>query len=460
MLALGIDPGEDALSLALVELSGRTPRLVGAWREPRSALGLAEHVRAMRERHCPAAPDAVATALPGRQATFRLLRLPFVDPARLAATVPFELESVVPFDLAEAVTSHVPVERADGQTTVLAAIATREAVRRHLDEMREAGIDPAIVEVGPIATAGIFERGPGDLLVVEAREDGALALLRQGSLAALHALDAGTASGDEEMRRRLRWSLLATSGEGVAPKVAAIGAGADVARSVAAEAGIPVTDAHRLLPTWLDAAPLENLRAIALAARAAGIAKTGTNLRSGDLSYHAPSEEARRQMRSTGVLAAVAAGLALASLGATVAARRSELAALRSRIASEVRSVLPGAAPGGERDQLESAIEGLRKRRSTLTGASGERPPVLELMRSILAAVPERIPFEVDDFALDPDGLRMHARTDSYESVDVIKRALKDVPGARDAEVKDVKTGVDGRVEFRASVDLGPKDAS
>ena len=111
-----------------------------------------------------------------------------------------------------------------------------------------------------------------------------------------------------------------------------------------------------------------------------------------------------------------------------------------------------------ERAQLESAIDGLAKRRATLTGATGDRPPVLEIMRSILAAVPERVPFEVDDFSLDPDGLRMHARTDSYESVDVIKRALADVPGARDAEVKDVKTGVDGRVEFRASVDLGAKE--
>ncbi len=460
MLALGIDPGEEALSLALVELSGRAPRLVGSWREPRGSAPLPDHLREAVARHCPTAPDAVATALPGRQATFRLLRLPFSDASRLAATVPFELESVVPFDLGDAVTSYVPVERGEGSTTVLAAIAPRDAVRRHLDEMRLAGLDPAIVDVGPIATAGVFERGPSDLLLVEAREDGAIALLRHGSLSALHALDAGARSGDDETRRRLRWSLLATAGDGPAPPVTVVGSGADVAREVASEAGLAVTDAHRQLPAWLDGAPLEHLRAIALAARAAGLAKTGTNLRSGDLAYHAPSEEARRQLRSTGVLAAVAAVLALASLGATVAARRSELAALRSQIAGEVRAVLPTAAPGGERGQLESAIDGLRKRRSTLTGASGERPPVLEVMRSILAAVPERVPFEVDDFALDPDGLRMHARTDSYESVDVIKRALKDVPGARDAEVKDVKTGVDGRVEFRASVDLGSREAS
>lgn len=460
MLALGIDPGEEALSLALVETSGRAPRLVGSWQEPRTAAPLAEQVRAAVAAHCPAPPDAVATALPGRQATFRLLRLPFGDQARLAATVPFELESLVPFELADALTSFTPVERADGHTTVLAAIAPHAAVRRHLDEMKDAGLDPSIVEVGPIATAAIFERGPGDLLLVEAREDGAVALLRGGSLAALHALDVGAGPGEDEARRRTRWGLLATAGDGAPPAVAAVGPGAVAAGEVASAAGLAVDDPHRHLPAWLSTAPLGHVRAIALAARAAGVARTGTNLRAGDLSYHAPSEEARRQLRSTAMLAAVAGGLALASLAATVAARRSELGSLRSRIASEVRSVLPSAAPGGERAQLESAIEGLRKRRATLTGTSGDRPPVLEIMRSILAAVPERVPFEVDDFALDPDGLRLHARTDSYESVDVIKRALQDVPGARDAEVKDVKTGVDGRVEFRASVELGPGEPS
>lgn len=460
MLALGIDPGEEALSLALVELTGRTPRLVGSWREPRVSGPLAAQLRAVIAERCPSPADVVATALPGRQATFRLLRLPFVDQARLAATVPFELESLVPFDVSGAVTSFAPVERSEGHTTVLAAIAPHEAVRRHLDELREAGIDPAIVEVGPIATAGLFDHGTGDLLLVEAREDGAMALLRHGSIANLHALDAASRAGDEETRRRIRWSLLATVGEGAPAPVSVVGPGALTASAVASEAGLAVEDAHRHLPTWLVSAPLEHLRAIALAARAAGLTRVGTNLRGGDLAYHAPSEEARRQLRTTAILAAVAGSLALASLGATVAARRSELSALRSRVASEVRSVLPSAVPGGERTQLESAIEGLAKRRSTLTGASGDRPPVLEIMRSILAAVPERVPFEVDDFSLDPDGLRLHARTDSYESVDLIKRALKDLPGSRDAEVKDVKTGVDGRVEFRASVELGPKEAS
>ena len=220
MLALGVDPGEDAVSLALVEVAGRAPRLVGSWREPRDpSMGLSEQLRACVATHCKSSPDAVATALPGRQATFRLLRLPFADQARLAATVPFELESLVPFELSTAITSFAPLDRSNGGTTVLAAIAPREAVRAHLHDLRTAGLDPAIVDIGAVATAGLFERAL-DLLVVEAREDGAVALLQDDHLAALHALDAGDRGGDDEMRRRIRWGLLAIAGE-KRPEVAA-----------------------------------------------------------------------------------------------------------------------------------------------------------------------------------------------------------------------------------------------
>jgi hypothetical protein len=112
------------------------------------------------------------------------------------------------------------------------------------------------------------------------------------------------------------------------------------------------------------------------------------------------------------------------------------------------------AVAGTERTQLEAAIETLSRRRDTLAGGASSRPPVLELLRAISESVPAATPLEVQDLTVDPEGIRIHARTDSYESVDVVKRALQAVPGAGDAQVRDVKTGVDGKVEFRASLDF------
>ena len=173
----------------------------------------------------------------------------------------------------------------------------------------------------------------------------------------------------------------------------------------------------------------------------------------------APSEEARRQLRIAGFLGAAVVVLALASFVAAIAARRAELAQYRAEVARTVAGVLPGAAPGTERTRLEGAIDGLEARRKVLGGGS-DRPKTLDLLRSIKDAVPEQVTVTVDDFAVDDDGVRLHARTDSYESVDVVKRSLQDVPGLYSPEVKDVKAGVDGRIEFRIGLRFAPETRS
>src|SRR5262245_60288487 len=120
MLVLGVDRQPGEFVLALLETSGRGCRLVGSWVVPEGAPETrAEHLRDAISVHCPRAPDAVATALDERCLTHRILRLPFGDPSRLAATVPYELESLVPFDLEAAVTTFTVLGRANGSAEAL-----------------------------------------------------------------------------------------------------------------------------------------------------------------------------------------------------------------------------------------------------------------------------------------------------------------------------------------------------
>jgi len=455
MLALGIDASRERFTIALVEATGRTPRLVGSWSEPRDAgRERAEQLRALIERHCPARPDAVGTAMPGTSISHRILRLPFADASRLAATVPFELESLVPFDVESGVIAFTVIERDGDGATVLAAIAQRTEVQRHLDEMAAAGVDPAVLDVGAVALAGLLRPRANDLLVIEPRDDGGVVLLREGRLAALRVID--TPPGDDDTRE-LRWAALPLL-EGLPPPPVLVVAPVDEGRSLVAALGGEATSPPAELPGWCATAPVAHLRAIALAARAARSTSLGLDFRTGDLAYHAPSEEAWRQLRIAGLLAAAVVVLALVAFVAAIAGRRSELAALRTEVARAVADVLPGAAPGTERTRLQGAIDTLEARRKVLGGAASDRPKTLELLRQITEAVPATTPVTVDDFAIDDDGIRLHARTDSYESVDVVKRALQSVPGLEDPEVKDVKAGVDGRIEFRIALRFAPEE--
>jgi len=456
MLALGIDASRDSIVVALVDTTGRAPRLVGSWQEAREpGRERGEQLRALIERRCPTRPDAVATALSGTTISHRILRLPFADAARLAATVPFELESLVPFDIESGLISFTVLEREGDGATVLAAIAQRAEVTRHLDEMHEAGIDPAVVDIGALALAGLFKPRDGNALVVEPRADGGVSVVRGGRLAAFRIVDASAAA---DRVQEVRFAAQALLDGAAAPPVLVVAAADDPLRALGGTLGGETLPLASELPGWCASAPAAHLRAVALAARAAGIAPLGLNFRTGDLSYHAPSEEAWRQMRIAGILAAVVVVLGMVSFGAALAERRAELAGLRAEVARAVGDVLPGAAPGTERTRLQGAIDTLEGRRKVLGGAASGRPRTLELLRTITEAVPAQTPVTIDDFAIDDDGVRLHARTDSYESVDVIKRALQSVPGLFNPEVKDVKAGVDGRIEFRMALHFAPEE--
>jgi general secretion pathway protein L len=459
MLALGIDRGTGSLRLALLETAGRTTRLVGCWRVPLGADADASAVlRAAVADRCPRPPDAVATALAGERVSHRILHLPFSDPGRLAATVPFELESQVPFELEDSLTTFTVLRRGPAGAEILAAIAAREDVREHLEELRSAGLDPAIVDVGGIATAGLVRLALRDALVVELRPDGGVALLKQGRLEGFHAIDGQSGT---DLEGEVRWSALALSASGREEpgKVAAPSAdglpplvvtGA-LSNGLPARLGTPATPLDHAVPAWATAAGPEGMRAVALAARAAGLVDLGVNFRTGEFLYHAPSEEAQKQLRITLILAAVVVLLALASFGIGVLERRAELAGLREEIQTEVAGIVPGAAPGTERVRLQGAVEGL-ERRLGLLGSGGERRALLDLLREITRAVPSATPFVVEEVVVDEQGVRLRGRTDTYESVDVVSRALAAIPDLGPPDVRDVKAGVDGKVELRASL--------
>jgi general secretion pathway protein L len=90
--------------------------------------------------------DAVVCALPGDRVSSRRLSFPFSDVKRIAQAVPFEVEGQVPFDLDEFLLDWEPVRRHRGATDVMATLARRSEVGTLLEALREAGIEPRVVE--------------------------------------------------------------------------------------------------------------------------------------------------------------------------------------------------------------------------------------------------------------------------------------------------------------------------
>jgi general secretion pathway protein L len=100
--------------------------------------------------------DSLVVAAPGDITNVRYLSFPFSDARKIAPVVGYELEGQIPLSLDEVTYDHLilpmrMVPSAGQQTRVLVAAAARKLIRKLLDGLESAGVDPNVVTVAPLA---------------------------------------------------------------------------------------------------------------------------------------------------------------------------------------------------------------------------------------------------------------------------------------------------------------------
>jgi len=105
-------------------------------------------------------PDVVTTSIASDFVVKRLLELPFNDLRKLHQVVPFALEEHLPFPIDDAAVAFVRVGADGDSTLVIAALARKVDMRRHLDLLAKVGIDPRIVTLSELAIARLLARSP------------------------------------------------------------------------------------------------------------------------------------------------------------------------------------------------------------------------------------------------------------------------------------------------------------
>jgi general secretion pathway protein L len=455
-----MDIGADRAICALVVRSGKNLEFRSSWEIDLSGeRPAADLLRESLAQECATPPDAIATTLPGTQISHRLLHLPFRETAKLQATIPFEIESEVPLDIESSVVAWKLVGEASHSATVLAAVARNEDVAAHLELLAEAGIDPALVTLGTVATSTLLDPTPEKTLIIDSLADGGLILWQDGEILKLHSLGNAEATGSaasendqtsEQPDPEIRWALAAYQTDRP-DRILRLGEAA-LPDDLDLPGGLSPEPFRSATPEWLSAVPDNAFRAAALAQAAGEPPQQWLNFRTGAFVYHAPSEEARRQLRRTGWIAAAAALILFGTWLVMFAERQAELDDLRSEITAQTRSIAPKAPRGTEVRRVRAALEQLEKK-SALLGGANTGAPTLDRLLAIHAAIPKEVPLEVADLTMDSSGVRFRGRTDTFESVDIVSSALASLPEFSAANVQDVKAGVDGRIEFRANLE-------
>ena len=144
---LGLDLGSYSLKGVLLESTGRGTSVL-RWAETRRAedAPLDEALAVFLAENA-WAPDQVVVALPGPSLATHVFTLPFTDPKRIAATLPFEVEGELPFELSQVVFDHQVTRRRANATDLIVGLVRREELAELLKTLaaprsRSPGGDP------------------------------------------------------------------------------------------------------------------------------------------------------------------------------------------------------------------------------------------------------------------------------------------------------------------------------
>jgi hypothetical protein len=268
----------------------------------------------------------------------------------------------------------------------------------------------------------------------------------------------------------IRWTLLALNGGPIEPNLPCLLVGGgphcdQLGHELARQVGVAV---QRLTESRLRNVPPTLRTEVESFATPLGLAlrevapngAVGVNFRQGEFAYHRGQDELRRAVWRTGTLAALVVALVIVNAYMSYQQLAGRLNALQTQIREVFTQTLPDVhRVVDERAQLKSEIEAAQKHLQMLGGlAPVSGVTAIDVLRTITANMPDNVKIDTDEYIMDPEAVRIKAKTDSFEAVDTIKQQLLNTHYFGDVQVKEVKTAPDGKVDFRLVLALN-KDA-
>jgi Type II secretion system (T2SS), protein L/Fimbrial assembly protein (PilN) len=422
-------------------------------------------------------PDVVISALPSEFVAKRLLSLPFKDRRRLDQVVPFALEEHLPFPVDDAAVAFARVGSEGANTLIIAAFAPKEELRRHLELLSGAGLDPRIVTLGTLALAGLLGRArngrSGAHLVVDINHGSTSMVLidADGTPRAIRTLGTGldAHSGTtlpqpvaSTIFGAVRQTLLAHASEQEQPDLVLTGAAGSVAtlRTQLADAlAVPVHGVDEFDYSGLmEGIKSEPTRYTACVSMLLGEAPSKPlellNFRRGEFAFHGRTEWIEA-LRVPTILGAVALGLAVLHLLLGISVNAHRLHLLDREIAAVSAPAIGEGDAAAAKLRLQSEIATVNKRLRQMGVSLGHGSP-LDVLLALSRAIPPGLPVEVDDLQVNDAGLTLDGTADSFATVDLMKKDLERSLQFGTIKLEHAAAGTDAsKVDFRLSASLG-----
>ncbi|MBW1742445.1 MAG: pilus assembly protein PilM [Deltaproteobacteria bacterium] len=405
-----------------------------------------------------------AVSIPGEHVSYRNFQMPFRDKKKIRQTLVFELETMVPVSAEDLIVDFTMVDRSD-QSEILAASVKREDVSEYLAHLQSHGIDPEVMDVSCVPTLSwlLNQEGiPDDGLLLDFGYskntmllfvDRRLALIRtfffEGSTARSNEAESGLASTEpagnieeshlESLCTQVQNTLHAFASQTantVRPErvfVTGIATShTDIENTLSRLFELPVETVQvagdpkinvdpNIAQEW-NPAFMDNALALAVGEARPQL---GFNFRREE--FEVKSVYFGR-VKGLGKVAAVLAAILLlvgVDLGIDYFSLRNQYRTLDQQITEVFKRTLPSVKRIVDPvAQMGAEINALKKTAFSVPGI-GPGTRVLDLLREFSMRVPESADVHVARIVVDPDAVQITGDTDTFNTVDTIKKGLE-----------------------------------
>jgi general secretion pathway protein L len=463
--------------------------------------------------------DQVVVSVPGLAVSTRIITLPFTDRRKIARIISFEVEGYIPFPAEEVVISYHILQQGGGETRLLASAIRKDYLRESLETLADVGVVPGIVDLDFMAlfnlSQTVLKEREGCYAIVDIGEsktsicivdDHSLGFGRTVPVAGhmiTRAIETTCSLSKEESERLKETEAflpLATQGgmKGDEKRISGAVESAvlqivqEIARTFyASEAertkkveeificggttqltnfpaylsdkmGIPVSPVPLSAPASGAAGQAGDVlmsHAYGLCMRAVADGQYSQfNFLKDEFAYRREIKGFRNKIVYIGVVLGVILGLLVYDGGNRYLAKKQRHTELKNEIQRVFKETFPGVkriGSGSVLPELTSRIERLTKESQALVSLGGTPVTALDLIREVTERTPGGVAIDINTFSFDAERLRLSGRTDSFESVDRILKALQGYDLFENVTLSNAKVDVkDNKVDFKLSMSL------
>ena len=473
---LGVDFRKDSVSAVLIRGSYK-----GVWMDAHAhvflerpediAKGLASCLKIISEQAD--IPAVCVLALPSDQFFYRNITSPFTDPQKINLTLPYRLEQSLPVPADDLIIDFIPVDHTlmpvkkfisrlgrllrfasrAASTRIMTAAIEKTQLASYLSCMKQSGLEPERIAPGGYALSLCLmhaENSPSNWLLVDTdKTHTALFLVLSRTLTVIRAFPgSGLTPSVDFLFPLIQQTLLSSSEDILIDQIflagdvigASVNASVDalaVASMLSEKCGIPVhpvnlvVDAGIRLKSDLPSSWRPEICDSALGAALARMnGFSGLNLRKGVFGLRTSWAACRSGILGTGVTAVLMVLAAFAYFQIDTQILEKQLNFLNGQIAQ----VLTGTFP-----EITTIVEPLHQMRTHVQdaqrqipgsdkkgqGANSYSPLLVDLLSRISSRIPENVPVELIRFVYEDNIIQLSGHTDSFNSVEEIKRRLE-----------------------------------